>query len=403
MISILRDEHTPDLTAQGLMRRHLRGGMIVDVPIADPEEHPDALAWAAERERRDRAYVSTSSTGTGVAVRCVCWHRTAGDHTADCPAADTGDLLPPWREATETHREYRGTDANGRRVFAEVRTKVLRPPAESASVAAAPTASAESAPTDSNSGSNPAMSRELVAVVDTETTGLRPEGRICEIAFAVVDVATGEIIKSAAQLIETGVLMPPAATAVHGITDAMLAGKPKLPDVWPKVVAFVARHCPGLDVVAHNAPFDRGVLSDDLARHGLLSCDWPRWRWRDSITLARRIVPGLTTYSLHDSAKGPGLARALKLAKGTSHRALGDVLTTCALMAELRKRAAKPWGEWCGDAHVWGVGIERTERTEKTRASPKKAAASVPPIASASPATASLFDIAPRAISGDRR
>jgi len=375
MISILRDEHTPDLTAQGLMRRYLRGGVILDVPIADPEEHPDALAWAAERERRDRAYVSTSSTGTGVAVRCVCWHRTAGDHTADCPAADTGDLLPPWREATETHREYRGTDASGRRVFAEVRTKVLRPPAESASVAAAPTASAESAPTDSNSGSNPAMSRELVAVVDTETTGLRPEGRICEIAFAVVDVATGEIIKSAAQLIETGVLMPPAATAVHGITDAMLAGKPKLPDVWPKVVAFVARHCPGLDVVAHNAPFDRGVLSDDLARHGLLSCDWPRWRWRDSITLARRIVPGLTTYSLHDSAKGPGLARALKLAKGTSHRALGDVLTTCALLVELRKRAGKPWGEWAGEAHVWGVGVEQSEKPAKPTSKTSRGAA----------------------------
>lgn len=401
MISILRDEHTPDLTARGLMRRHLRGGVILDVPIADPEEHPDALVWAVERERRDRAYVSTSSTGTGVAVRCVCWHRTAGDHTADCPAADTGDLLPPWREATETHREYRGTDANGRRVFAEVRTKVLRAPvevsdehSEHSKTTPSPSIAAETAAAPEHP-STP----ELVAVVDTETTGLRPDGRVCEIAFAVVNITTGEIIKSAAQLIETGVLMPPAATAVHGITDAMLAGKPKLPDVWPKVVAFVARHCPGLDVVAHNAPFDRGVLSDDLARHGLLSCDWPRWRWRDSITLARRIVPGLPTYSLHDNAKGPGLARSLKLAKGTSHRALGDVLTTCALMAELRKRAGKPWSEWAGEAHVWGVGIERTERAEKTRASPKKAASVVP---TASPATASLFDTAPRA-AGDHR
>lgn len=401
MSTILRDEHTPDLTARGLMRRHLRGGMIVDVPIVDPEEHPDALAWAAERERRDRAYMGTSSTGTGVAVRCVCWHRTAGDHAADCPAADTGDMLPPWREAEEAHREYRGTDATGRRVFAEVRTKVLRAPVEVAAehsehsgatrepIIAAETAAAPERPS----------APELVAVVDTETTGLRPDGRVCEIAFAVVNITTGEIIKSAAQLIETGVLMPPAATAVHGITDAMLAGKPKLYDVWPKVVAFVARHCPGLNVVAHNAPFDRGVLSDDLARHGLLSCDWPRWRWRDSITLARQVVPGLPTYSLHDNAKGPGLARSLKLAKGTSHRALGDVLTTCALLVELRKRAGKPWSEWCGDAHVWGVGVERAERSEraeKTRASPKRA------VAPASPATASLFDTAPRAV-GDRR
>jgi len=86
-------------------------------------------------------------------------------------------------------------------------------------------------------------------------------------------------------------------------------------------------------------------------------------------------VPGLTTYSLHDSAKGPGLARALKLAKGTSHRALGDVLTTCALLVELRKRAGKPWSEWCGDAHVWGVGIERTEKPAKPTSKTSRGAA----------------------------
>lgn len=130
---IIRDEHTPDLTARGFMRRHLHGGVVIDVPIADPVEHPDAMRYVREREAREAVYAPTSSVGSGVAVRCVCWHRSSGDHAADCPVADTGDLLPPWRDVTEVRREYRGTDATGRRVLAEVSSVVKRPPVERAS------------------------------------------------------------------------------------------------------------------------------------------------------------------------------------------------------------------------------------------------------------------------------
>ena len=377
MSTILRDEHTPDLTAQGLMRRYLRGGMIVDVPIADPEEHPDALAWAAERERRDRAYVSTSSTGTGVAVRCVCWHRTAGDHTADCPAADTGDLLPPWREATETHREYRGTDATGRRVFAEVRAKVLRAPVEVAAehskhsgATHAPSIAAETVATPERSSAP-----ELVCVLDTETTGLkrgRDGARVTEIAVAVVNLQTGEILRRATSLLSIDVPVPADITRLTGITAEMLRGKPSLVDMWPKVVAFVG----DLPIVAHNAAFDRGMIEDALGRAAILSSEWPRWRWYCSKALAARVIPGLTSYSLSGRpGQGPGLRETLKLPRQTSHRALGDVLTTCALMAELRKRAGKPWSEWCGDAHVWGVGVERTEKPAKPTSKTSRGAA----------------------------
>ena len=366
MISILRDEHTPDLTARGLMRRHLRGGVILDVPIADPEEHPDALAWAAERERRDRAYVSTSSTGTGIAVRCVCWHRTAGDHTANCPAADTGDLLPPWREATETHREYRGTDATGRRMFAEVRTKVLRAPvevsdehSEHSKTTPSPSIAAETAAAPERPSAP-----EMVCVLDTETTGLKrghDGARVTEIAVAVVNLQTGEILRRAASLLSIDVPVPADITRLTGITSEMLRGKPALIDLWPKVVKFVG----DFPVVAHNAAFDRGMIEDALGRASVLSSEWPRWRWYDSKTLAQRVMPGLPSYSLSGRpGQGPGLRETLKLPRQTAHRALGDVLTTCALLVELRKRAGKPWSEWCGDAHVWGVGIERAQKPQ---------------------------------------
>lgn len=359
MTFIVRDEHLPELAARGLMRRHLRGGMVIDVPIIDPIEHHDAMRYVAEREAREAVYAPKNSVGTGVATRCVCWHRADGSHTPDCPAAEVADALPPWREAIETHREYRGTDANGRRIFVEVASTTKRPPVER--VEAATVRSPVAAITPETS----AQPAEIVCVLDTETTGLRPEARVCEIAVAVVDLVTGRVLHRAAQLIHPGCAIPAAATNVHGITDVMVAASPGLASVWSRITAFVARHCPSLDVIAHNAPFDRGVLADDLARISILSTEWPRWRWRDSITLARQVVPGLPTYSLHDSARGPGLARSLHLAKGASHRAMGDVLTTCALMTELRKRAGKPLGEWCGAAHVWGVGTSEKPKKPK--------------------------------------
>jgi DNA polymerase III epsilon subunit-like protein len=342
---IIRDEHTPDLTARGFMRRHLHGGVVIDVPIADPVEHPDAMRYVREREAREAVYAPTSSVGSGVAVRCVCWHRSSGDHAADCPVADTGDLLPPWRDVTEVRREYRGTDATGRRVFAEVSSVVKRPPVERAAVVVEPFARPapiiETAP-------------EIVCVLDTETTGLKrgavDGARITEVAVVAIDLAARKILGRFSELVNPGVPVPADITRLTGITDAMVRTAQPFEVVWPRVVAFVSKHA--LDIVAHNAAFDRGMLEDAQERAGHLSCDWPRWRWRCSKAIAQRVIPELSSYSLSGRpGHGPGLRETLKLPAHTSHRALGDV-TTCSLLRVCRERAARPWSEWAGDAHV---------------------------------------------------
>lgn len=310
---------------------------------------------------------SVRQVGTGIAVRCVCWHVVSGSHTADCPAADAGDLLPPWREVTVEAREYAGKDhITSRPRFEAVTVRKLVPPREMPVPVQAEQAAHAAQPAQPSQPSSPAR-REVVIVLDTETTGLLGAGvtAVCEIACVALEINTGEIIDKAAQLVNPGVPIPPAATAIHHITDEMVQGAPTLAEVWPRVVAFVRRHCNehlGLAVVAHNAPYDRGVLGADLARHGVIATEWPRWRWHDSVTMAKRVEPGLPTYSLHDNDKGHGLIRRLSLGSQTAHRALGDVLTVCALLLELRVRAGKPFSEWCGPAHVWGVGVEKPER-----------------------------------------
>jgi len=301
---------------------------------------------------------SVRQVGTGIAVRCVCWHVTSGSHTADCPAADAGDLLPPWREVQVEVREYAGKDhITGRPRFEAVTVRKLVPPREIAPVQAEQAGQAGQ-PAHAPQPSHP----ELVAVLDTETTGLKrghDGARITEIAVAVVDLATGEIVRSASQLLGIDVPVPADITRLTGITDEMLRGKRTLIEVWPRVVAFVG----DLPVIAHHASFDRGQFEDGLGRAGIISTEWPRWRWFDSAVLTRAIVAGLPTYSLHDNDKGHGLIRRLSLGSQTAHRALGDVLTVCALLRELRVRAGKPFSEWCGPAHVWGVGVEKPADT----------------------------------------
>ena len=314
---------------------------------------------------------SARQVGAGVAVRCVCWHVVSGSHTADCPAADAGDLLPPWREVQVEVREYAGKNPiTGKPRFEAVTVRKLVPPRETP------------VPVQAEQAAQPAhveqpSSPELVAVLDTETTGLKrghDGARITEIAVAITDLATGEIVKRASSLLSIDVPVPADITALTGITSAMLAGKPALIDMWPRVVAFVG----DLPVIAHNAAFDRGQLEDGLGRAGIIATEWPRWRWRDSVTMAKRVEPGLPTYSLHDNDKGHGLIRRLSLGSQTAHRALGDVLTVCALLRELRVRAGKPFSEWRGPAHVWGVGVEKPERPAGAERATRPTAAAKP-------------------------
>ena len=283
---------------------------------------------------------------------CTCAFSRDAGHLSGCPIAEywpAEELAPPHVAVDEKRWRKSPTGA-----WEQYTVTTWEPPrdVEPTAEVSAPAEPIPCAP-------------ELVCVLDTETTGLRPTARVCEIAVAVIDLVTGATVKRASMLLNPGVPIPPDATRVHGITDAMVESAPRFMEAWPRVVSFIATHCPGLDVIAHNAPFDRGVLCDDLERAGEMSDAWPRWRWRDSVTLARQVIPGLPTYSLHDNVKGAGLASRLGLPKG-GHRAMGDVRTTAALMVELRRRAQKPWGEWAGDAHVWGVGVVKAARAKPT-------------------------------------
>ena len=95
---------------------------------------------------------------------------------------------------------------------------------------------------------------DQIIVVDIETTGLGPGARPVEVAWIQVDHDLNEVAR-AGSLVNPGMPIEPGASAVNGITDAMVAESPTLEHLVRSIHGdpFAAGRTL---VIAHNAPFD---------------------------------------------------------------------------------------------------------------------------------------------------
>jgi DNA polymerase III epsilon subunit-like protein len=160
-------------------------------------------------------------------------------------------------------------------------------------------------------------------LVDTETTGLYPPVFAVEIAAQLFRglVASGPSFQV---IINPGVSIPAAATAVHGYTDeyVQLNGKTAL-EAYSQLRSYVGNR----RIAAHYARFDWDtVLVPEARRLGLQPvgqlgfCTW---------ALARRALPESSTHNL-DS-----LREQFALSGSRSHTALGDVEATGDLLTRI--------------------------------------------------------------------
>ena len=124
-------------------------------------------------------------------------------------------------------------------------------------------------------------------VLDTETTGLNPNGgdRIVEIGCVELHryMPTS---KSFRRYINPERDMPDEAFRVHGLSTAFLADKP----VFAEIAGDLAVFLDGAKLIAHNASFDVGFLNMEFAAVGMPAITFDRVV--DTVALARRRFPG---------------------------------------------------------------------------------------------------------------
>lgn len=155
------------------------------------------------------------------------------------------------------------------------------------------------------------MGKKRAIYYDTETTGIKSESdRIIEIA-----AYDPELDRTFEFLINPGISIPKEATAIHHITDEMVAAADNFAVIGKKFIEF----CEGDTVlIAHNNDaFDVKFLNAEFNRHGL---KMPQWNYLDSLKWARRYRPDLPRHSLQF------LREIYGFAANNAHRALDDVI-----------------------------------------------------------------------------
>lgn len=143
-------------------------------------------------------------------------------------------------------------------------------------------------------------------VFDTETTGAT--NRMTEIG--AVRVRGDEILEKFNTFVNPQQSIPEYITTLTGITDEMVQDAPTEDQVLDMFFAF----CADAPLVAHNAPFDIGILKRACER-----CNRPcRMISIDTVVLSRKLLPDLKSHKLNL------VAEALDLGDFNHHRAMDD-------------------------------------------------------------------------------
>lgn len=161
--------------------------------------------------------------------------------------------------------------------------------------------------------------------LDFETATPQPDSP-CELGIAVV---RGGVVREVRNWLIKPRQWPyfsPWNVAVHGIRPDDVASAPRWDDIWEEVADLLD----GSTVVAHNAAFDMTVLRSTLASHGL---PHPTFQYFCSVSMARRVWPGRTSYGLGPMCAFHGIPLR-------HHRAGNDAEATAELVLRATDRSA---------------------------------------------------------------
>lgn len=160
--------------------------------------------------------------------------------------------------------------------------------------------------------------RKIYTIFDTETTGLSPDQGDRIIEMAAVKIIDGKITDEKFDaLVNPQIPISLSASAVNGITDDMVRGKPAMDKVLPKFLNFVGDSA----LVAHNAKFDKKFLQAEINKAGI---NLPIPKFVCTLDLSRKIFSYERSHNLDKVAERLNI----RIEEKDRHRALGDVLIT---------------------------------------------------------------------------
>ena len=162
------------------------------------------------------------------------------------------------------------------------------------------------------------LKRPLV-FFDTETTGVNiAKDRIVELCAIKVYLDRSQ--EMFLQRFNPGIPIPPEATAIHGITDEMVANEPPFSAKVDEIVEFFS----GCDLAGYNLiRFDVPLLAEELLRNGVRSIPFEGAMFIDCMAIWRAMEPR----SLSDAVK-----YYTGEAHEQAHTAQGDVEATIAVL-----------------------------------------------------------------------
>lgn len=158
------------------------------------------------------------------------------------------------------------------------------------------------------------------AIIDIETTGMGIQGnRMTEIAIVRHDGS--KKLDQYHSLVNPECAIPMTISRLTGITNAMVADAPKFYEIAKDIIEFT-EDCV---FVAHNVNFDYNVVHKEFSDLGYQY----RRKKLCTIRLARKLIPGLPSYSLGK------LCNSLSIPISDRHRAQGDTDATVILFEKL--------------------------------------------------------------------
>ena len=173
-----------------------------------------------------------------------------------------------------------------------------------------------------NVGAIPLIALEAVAL-DLEATGLDPTtDRIVEIGAVRL---RGDTLKDEApfrRLVQPGIPIPKAATAVHGINQEALSNAPNFIEVWNDAKHYFENRT----LIGHTISFDLALLHNEVKRADEI---WPEPTWLDVRLLAGLVDLRFSNCSLDELASTLGIEILHR------HTAVGDARAAAAIFGAL--------------------------------------------------------------------